>query len=152
MKLIRKTLSSRTGRSFPPKMELDADPDFLSLVETNWLHPAAATNSTSAKAHARLQEQKKAFWNELITLRLVPPAGGTSTSAVMNIPRFRLTKNSLREVVNRGSPKTLIISHLRDQSRTVILPTTRDLQAQCKESLCMMYSFTLLVASSAEES
>lgn len=115
-------------------MEFDADPDFLSLVETNRLHPAAATDTTSAKAHARLQEQKKAFWNELITLRLVPPACGTSTSAVMTIPRFRLTENCLREVVNRGSPKALIVSHLRDQNRTVILPTTRDLQAQCKES------------------
>jgi hypothetical protein len=109
-----------------------ADPDFLSLVETNRLQPAAATDSTSAKAHARLQEQRKAFWNELITLRLVPPAGGISTAAVMNIPRFRLTENFLREVVNRGSQKTVIVSHLSDQNRTVILPTTRDLQAQCK--------------------
>ena len=110
-----------------------ADPDFLSLVDTNRLQPAAATDTTSAKAHARLQEQRKAFWNELITLRLVPPAGGTSTSAVMKIPRFRLTENFLRDFVNRGSPKTLILSHLREQNRTVILPITRDLQAQCKE-------------------
>jgi hypothetical protein len=60
----------------PPKMAA-ADPDFLLLVETNWLQLSAAAGATSARAHTRLQEQSKAFWNELITLRLVPPAGGT---------------------------------------------------------------------------
>jgi hypothetical protein len=109
-----------------------AEPDFLSLVETNRFQPAAATDATSAKAHAQLQQQRKAYWKELITLRLVPPA--VSTCTILNIPRFRLTEYLLREVVSRGSSKMLFVSHLRDQNKTVISPTTKDLQAQCQKS------------------
>ncbi|KAL3781390.1 hypothetical protein ACHAW5_010286 [Stephanodiscus triporus] len=107
-----------------------AEPDFLALVETNRFQPAATTGATSTNAHAQLQQQRKAYWKELITLRLAPPAVCT----VLNIPRFRLTENLLREVVNRGSSRMLLVSHLRDANKTVISPTTKDLQTQCQKS------------------
>ncbi len=36
--------------------------------------------------------------------------------------------------MNKGSSKTLLMSHLHDQNKALVLPTMKDLQAQCKES------------------
>ena len=104
-------------------INMAADPDFISLVETNRLHPSMK-DLTSPKAKAREQEKKEAFLNENIFLRLVPKS--TTEATTWTIPRFRLTESFLQEAVNRGreaSSPTLLVSHLHERrTNTVVLP------------------------------
>ena len=50
-----------------------SDPDFLSLVETTRLFQPAAPASISVRDQERQQQENALYWNETITLRLVPP-------------------------------------------------------------------------------
>jgi len=117
------------------------DPDFLSLVEANRFQPSTA-NVTSPKVRARLQERKKAYWNEIICLRPVPPPSSASLpsehdSKEWNIPRFRLTESFLQETVNRAyssSSSMVLLSHVHDRkTNSVILP--KDLQVKSQSSV-----------------
>ena len=116
-----------------PPTNMIADPDFISLVETNRLHPSTK-DLTSPKAKARALEKKEAFLNENISLRLVPTS--TTDATTWTIPRFRLTESFLQDAVNRGreaSSPTLLVSHLHDRkSATVIRP--KDVQHHCRTS------------------
>ena len=121
--------------------KMPTDPDFLSLVETNRFEQSK-TDPTSTKANARLAERKKAFWHEMICLRLASPlsdendGGLPGAMETWNIPRFRLTEDFLHETVNRSRPSSspmLLVSHIHcPTSNAVILPS--DLQAQSKPS------------------
>lgn len=121
------------------------DPDFLSLVEANRFQPSNVAGP-SPKAQVRIQERKKAHWNESICLRLVPPPSFASltaenTTKEWKIPRFRLTESFLQDTVNRAKPLVsdrlsplLLVSHVHDRkTNTVILPA--ELQARCLVSV-----------------
>ena len=130
-----------------------ANPDFLSRVEDNRNRFVPTQKDvTRPKNQARLQEKRKAYWNENISLRLVPPprannnerslppSPGTKDGAleptVWNIPRFRLTERFLSDTVNRGRDSSLpmlLVSHLFDRNTaSVILPRGKDMQVQCR--------------------
>ena len=137
---------------------MTADPNFISLVDTNRFQSTTENNITSPKAQARLKQQQKNYSNESISLRLVPPPSTSSlqknnddivaASESWNIPRFRLTESFLSEVVNRGRPSSspkLIVSHIVDaKSKTVILPS-QDMQSQCR-SYPVVYDVIVHVA------
>ena len=131
---------------------MTADPNFISLVDTNRFQSTTTNNITSPKAQARLKQQQKNYSNEIISLRLVPPPSASSLQknnmSEWNIPRFRLTESFLSEVVNRGRPSSspkLIVSHLVDaKSKTVILPS-QDMQSQCR-SYPVVYDVIVHVA------
>jgi len=116
-----------------------SDPDFLSLVETTRLFQPAAPASISVRDQERQQQENALYWNETITLRLVPPPAESNnddiTSTVLTIPRFRLTENFLHDVVNRGGSKkkTIVVSHLCEQKTKTII-TTKDIQTKCLQS------------------
>ena len=122
-----------------------SDPDFIHLIKSKRFQTSGIS---SPKNQARLKEQQKAYSNELISLRLVPPSSSltldstndnntSSKLSTWNIPRFRLTESFLTETVNRGRndklPK-LHVTHLIDsKSKDVILPSN-DLRVQCRSS------------------
>ena len=122
-----------------------SDPDFIHLIES--LKRFQTSGISSPKNQARLKEQQKAYSNELISLRLVPPSSSLTTdnnsasppskSTTWNIPRFRLTQCFLTETVNRGRNDTipkLHVTHLIDsRSKDVILPSN-DLRVQCRST------------------
>jgi len=124
-----------------------SDPDFIHLIESKRFQTSGIS---SPKTQARLKEQQKAYSNELISLRLVPPSSSltldntnddnntsSSSKSTWNIPRFRLTQSFLTETVNRGRNDTLPklhVTHLIDsRSKEVILPTN-DLRVQCRST------------------
>lgn len=126
-------------------------PDFLSLLdETSRLfQPSASSITINMRDQERQQQENNLFWNETITLRLVPPPtlivaessknNGDCSSTVLTIPRFRLTPDFLHDVANRGGStmkkkkKTILVSHLCEQKTKTII-TTRDVQTKCLQS------------------
>jgi hypothetical protein len=135
-----------------------SDPDFLSLLdETSRLFQSsaspsndAATASISVRDQERQRQNNAAFWNETITLRLVPPPlllaeaessnndDDCSSGTVLTISRFRLTADFLHDVVNRGSTttkkkKTIVVSHLCEQNTKTVIEV-KDVQMKCLQS------------------
>jgi hypothetical protein len=134
-----------------------SDPDFLSLLdETSRLFQSsaspsndAATASISVRDHERQQQENASFWNETITLRLVPPPllsaeaesssnnDDCSSNTVLTISRFRLTADFLHNVVNRGSTttkkKTIVVSHLCEQKTKTVIEV-KDVKMKCLQS------------------
>lgn len=123
-----------------------SDPDLLSQLESNRF-PKAAKDGSSTGVQTLLREKKSnGFWNEIISLRLMPPSSSPSSSSSSvplktytvvewNVPRFRLTESFLHDAVNRESSATFILSHLFDpKTQTVILPS-EDMQSQCHTSV-----------------
>ena len=130
------------------KIKMTSDPDFIHLIESKRFQTSGIG---SPKNQARLKEQQKAYSNELISLRLVPPSSSVTldntndnntsspskSATTWNIPRFRLTQVFLSETVNRGRNDTLPklhVTHLIDsRSKEVLLPSN-DLRVQCRSS------------------
>jgi len=122
-----------------------SNPDFIHLIESKRFQTSGIS---SPKNQARQKEQQKAYSNELISLRLVPPSSSlaldntndnnaSSKPTTWNIPRYRLTLGFLTETVNRGRNDTLPklhVTHLIDsRSKDVILPSN-DLRVQCRST------------------
>lgn len=97
-----------------------SDPDFLLQLEANRFQPKA-NNVISTRVQAKCNEKNKDYWNELISLRLMPPALASSnsqtkinTKITWTVPHFRLTERFLQEAVKRESSPIHFLSHLFD--------------------------------------
>eukprot|EP00956_Cyclotella_meneghiniana_P013237 scaffold18965_cov72-Cyclotella_meneghiniana.AAC.6 len=79
------------------------DPDFITQAVDNANRFESATTD-SHRYQTRLLEKKKAFWNEIIELKLVHDAQGSTrnSATTWKIPRFRLTKEMLEDASNRA--------------------------------------------------
>jgi len=116
---------SPTGRTdrchqIQPLPMTASDPDFLLQLEANRFQPKA-NNVISTRVQAKCNEKNKDYWNELISLRLMPPALASSnsqtkinTKITWTVPHFRLTERFLQEAVKRESSPIHFLSHLFD--------------------------------------
>lgn len=82
------------------------DPDFITKAvdNANRFESATRHDIDSHRHQTKLLEKKKAFWNEVIELKLVHDAQGSARNNVTNwkIPRFRMTKEMVEDASNRA--------------------------------------------------
>ena len=145
--LVRVFLKEIYERKQPRhSLKMSSDPDFLHLVETNRL----GKNGSSRSNQQKIQAESRAYMNEKITLQFE----GSTTK----VPRFRLDKDFVQNVVNRVHTKTestkpkilkthlasgkgasptdaattkLLFTHLRHRESNKIIMSDTDLKRKC---------------------
>jgi hypothetical protein len=101
------------------------NPDFISQAVDNKNRLETKQDVDSHRYQTRLLEKKKAFWGQIIHLKLRLEHGAApETVTTWNIPRFRLTKEMLEDSCNRAW-----ISYLKE------IETTTPIQDMSKLAL-----------------
>lgn len=110
-------------------MTTTSNPDFLSRVESKRFQGSSLNDLSSPSAQARLLEQKKQFWSQPISLRLVvPPDVTLSPAPTWTVKRFRLTQQFLEDACNRALSSSSSTDPTEQLSKLSLSRKTNDKQ------------------------